>query len=155
MQQQKELYKKHYAHAKLMFYFIIIKPICRSHWCCCRRCLLPLFFSFPAGSSLAQKIIPGDIYFYLSVALFFLSRCITLWLLVNTLVCTCTSGLSCQFAWVNKYWNYTTMVFSSSEVVSLAFYLKENNAWSLKSMAILLRILKINSHEELQKWVPW
>ena len=27
MQRQKELYKKHYAHAKLLFCFIIIKPI--------------------------------------------------------------------------------------------------------------------------------
>ena len=31
--------------------------LCRSHYCCCCRCLSPLFFSFPAGSSLAPKII--------------------------------------------------------------------------------------------------
>ena len=37
------------------------------------------------------------------------------------------------------------MVFPSSDVVSPVFYLKENNAWSLKSMAVLLRIVKINS----------
>ena len=51
----------------------------------------------------------GHLLLPLICSFFFLSGCLTLWLLVNTL-CTCTSGLSCQFAWVNKYWNYTTMV---------------------------------------------
>lgn len=137
--------KSIYAHAKLLFYFIIIKPIALLLFSLMLLLLMlkpPIYF-FPCRSQFGPK--NNRTFSFTSHLLFFiLSRCLTLWLLVNTL-CICTSGLSCQFAWVNKYWNYTTMVFSSSEVVSPVFYLKENNAQSLKSMAILLRILKINS----------
>ena len=79
--------------------------LCRSHYCCCCRCINPIFNFFPCRSQFGLKVI-GHL----------LSPLIGFFTCVFDSV---TSGLSCQFAWIN--WNYTTMVFPSSDVVSPVF----------------------------------
>ena len=70
--------------------------LCPSHYCCCCRCLNPIFNFFPCRSQFGLKVIG-----HLLLPLIGFFTCVfDSWLLVNT-KCTRTSRLSCQFAWIN------------------------------------------------------
>ena len=78
MQRQRELYKKHYAHAKLLFCFIIITPIALLLLSLLLLLLMlnpPIYF-FPCRSQFGPKN-NRTFSFTSHLLLFFLSGCFT------------------------------------------------------------------------------